>query len=118
MTLSSALLWNQYKFVAKLCGVSIIFCKPLIIFVGVRICVLYIIRAWSLFCSIRIYISLHFLPVLLKKLVFLFFCVLLFCIFCFYEFNVIFTDFLYNTCVIIISIGTKCSMILLPPRCF
>ena len=26
-----------------------------------------LIRAWSLFCSRRIYISLHFLPILLKQ---------------------------------------------------
>ena len=31
-------------------------------------CILFIIRAWSLFCSVRVYISLHFLPILLIKL--------------------------------------------------
>ena len=35
---------------------------------GLRNCILCIIRVWSLFCSARVYISLHFLPVLLVKL--------------------------------------------------
>ena len=30
-----------------------------------RNCILYIIRVWLLFCSVRVYVSLHFLPVLL-----------------------------------------------------
>ena len=33
-------------------------------------CVLYIICVWSIFCSVRVYVSLHFLPILLVKLVF------------------------------------------------
>ena len=40
-----------------------------------------------------------------------------FCLFCF-ELNVIFLGFIYDVCVIIIYIGTTCSVILLSPRNF
>ena len=33
-----------------------------------RNCILFIIRVWSLFCSVRVYATLHFLPILLVKL--------------------------------------------------
>ena len=33
-----------------------------------RNCILWIIPVWSLFCSVRVYKSLHFLPILLVKL--------------------------------------------------
>ena len=66
---------------------------------------LYILRVWSLFCSIRIFIGLHFLLNLLKTIFGLpvFY---IFCLFCF-EFNVFFEDILENICVIIIYIGNK-----------
>ena len=41
-------------------------------------CILCIIRVWSVFCSVQVYISLHFLPILLIKPGFRLFC---FCIF-------------------------------------
>ena len=44
-----------------------------------RSCVLRIIRVWSVFCSVQVYISLHFLPILLIKLGF--------CLSCFYIFG-------------------------------
>ena len=65
-----------------------------------RNCILYIFRVWSLFCSVRVDVSLHFLPSLLLKLnfnlsefcFFVFLCILLlvlsFSVLCF-EFNVI-----------------------------
>ena len=43
-----------------------------------RNCILRIIRVWSVFCSVQVYISLHFLPILLVKLGFRFSC---FCIY-------------------------------------
>ena len=54
-------------------------------------CIFRIIRAWSLFCSIRIHASLHFLLILSKNLIF---CLAVFCIFCLYCFKlgVIFID--------------------------
>ena len=42
--------------------------KSVISLKELRNCVLYFIRAGSLFCSVRICISLHFLPILLVKL--------------------------------------------------
>ena len=39
-----------------------------------RNCILCIIPVWSLFCSVRVYKSLHFLPILLVKLGFVFLC--------------------------------------------
>ena len=50
------------------------FSKRIIKLKELRNCILCIFRAWSLFCSWRIYISLHFLPLLFKNLAFLFFC--------------------------------------------
>ena len=43
--------------------------------------ILCIIRVWSVICSVRVYISLHCLPIILVKLCFLLSC---FCIFDFY----------------------------------
>ena len=40
----------------------------LLILKELRNCILCIIRVWLLFCSVRVYISLHFLPILLAKL--------------------------------------------------
>ena len=65
-----------------------------------RNCILCIIQVWLLFCSVWVYISLHFLPILLVKLVFrlsvfwfLMFLFLWFLVFGFsvlrFEFNVI-----------------------------
>ena len=44
--------------------------KPLqnIVLKELRNCILCIIRVWSLFCSARVHVSLHFLPILLVKL--------------------------------------------------
>ena len=39
-----------------------------------RNCILCIIPVWSLFCSVRVYKRLHFLPILLVKLGFVFLC--------------------------------------------
>ena len=39
-----------------------------------RNCVLRIIRVWSVFCSVQVYISLHFLPIFLVKPGFRLFC--------------------------------------------
>ena len=36
----------------------------------VRNCILCIIRVWSLYCSVRVYTSLHFLPIRFVKLEF------------------------------------------------
>ena len=76
--------------------------------------ILCIIHAWSLFCSLRIYISLQFLSIILKKLVFCFSVFCVFCLICF-ELAVIFIDF-YNIFIIIIYIGNKCSVILFSPK--
>ena len=48
-----------------------------------RNCILCIIREWSLFCSVRVYVSLYFLLFLLVKLLLIFLCFrfLCFCIF-------------------------------------
>ena len=53
--------------------------------------ILYIIYEWSLFCSLRIYISLHFLLILSKKTFFFVFCVFHLISF---ELEVIFINFL------------------------
>ena len=70
---------------------------------GVTNCILCITRVWSLFCSVRVYIRLYFLPILLVKLclrlsVFWFFMFLflwtllfIFSVLCF-EFNIISKD--------------------------
>ena len=76
--------------------------------------ILYIIHAWSLFCSLQIYISLHFLPIILKKLAFCFSVFCVFCLICF-ELEVIFIDF-YNIFVIIIYTDNKYSVILFSPK--
>ena len=60
-----------------------------------------------------LYLSLHFLPILFLK-AYLFRCCVFFLI-CF-DLEVIFIDFLYNNFLIIISIGTKCYVILVPPK--
>ena len=53
----------------------------------------------------------------LKKLVFCLSVFRVLCLFCL-EFDVIFADFLYNICVNIVYIGTKCSVVLISPRFF
>ena len=63
-----------------------------------RNCILCLISVWSLFCSVRVYISLHFLPMILVKLdfrlsvfwffVFLYLWVLIFSFALCFEFNV------------------------------
>ena len=71
-----------------------------------------IISVWSLFYSIRIYISPHFLPILSK---------ILFFAFVFYEFFVYFSissSETYCICIIIVSISIKCSVILISQRSF
>ena len=66
-----------------------------------RNCIPRIIRVWSLFCSIRVYRGLHFLPIFLENQFFLSFwafCVFwLFCV----EFDVSFINFLtlHNHCL-------------------
>ena len=60
-----------------------------------------------------LYLSLHFLPILFLK-TYLFLCCV-FCLICF-DLEAIFIDFLYNNFLIIISIGTKCYVILVPPK--
>ena len=81
-----------------------------------RNCILCILRARSLFCSIRICISLYFLPILSKNQFFVFPCSI-FYLFCF-EFEFIFVDLSYNICRIIAQIGTKCSVILFSANSF
>ena len=63
---------------------------------GLRSCILCIIRVWSVFCLVRIYISLHFLPFLMVKLG-------CFRLSCFYIFGFSFYVLLYVlslTCII------------------
>ena len=70
------------------------------------ICILHIIRVRSLFCSIRVYINLHFLPVLFENP--------LFCFSVISVFSVCSSCHLfrrYNIFVIIIYISAECSVI-------
>ena len=54
---------------------------------------------------------------LFQQISFLSLLFLFFCLICF-EFKVTFVDFLYNICVIIVYIGSKCSVILFPSNIF
>ena len=60
-------------------------------------CILCILHAWSLFFSIQIYTSLHFLRNLWKKLVFVFLCSIFFIYSVSFEFDEILLDFTHNT---------------------
>ena len=48
-----------------------------------RNCISFIFRVRSLFCLVRVYVSLHFLPIPLENKVIVFLCVFFFC-FCFF----------------------------------
>ena len=70
-------------------------------------CVLCILPAWSLFCSIQIYIICIFYLFFQKTSFSSFYHVCLF----YFEFDVIFVNLVCNICVIIVYIGTKCFVI-------
>ena len=76
--------------------------------------ILWIVRVWSLYCSMRIYKSLHFLPILLKKLLHFgaFYIFGLFCV----GFDVIFINFitlveplLQKISIVVVRRGCKCA---------
>ena len=60
--------WIRLLFASRVLAILLLAETVSVILKELRNCILCIIRVWSLFCSARVYISLHFLPDFLVKL--------------------------------------------------
>ena len=69
-----------------------------------RDCILCIICVWSLFCSVRVYISLHFLPIFFGKTRFSSFCVLDFRV----SVSLVFSVWFF--CLVLEAVAQRCSV--------